>query len=121
MDYVLFVRGNVSLAPNPDEVDDYMYVSAEELRGMLQEGGRRWSPWFIGIMERGGYEWWDDLDAALTPGGPFVDKSIDFFDPPSEHVAAYHLPSHGRLTGVAMGVTRGVTTRAPRARARAAR
>ena len=52
------------------------------------------------IMERGGFEWWSNLDEALARDGRYVDPQITYFDPPKEHVAVYNLPSHGPLTGV---------------------
>jgi len=94
------VRGAVELEPNADEVDECRYVTPDELRAMLREDGLRWSPWFIGIMERGGFEWWSNLDEALARDGRYVDPQITYFDPPKEHVAVYNLPSHGPLTGV---------------------
>ena len=100
VDYILFVRGAVDLTPNVDEVDECRYVTPDELRAMLREDGLRWSPWFVGIMERGGFEWWANLDEALARDGRYVDPQITYFDPPKEHVAVYNLPSHGPLTGV---------------------
>ena len=100
MDYALFVQADVDLALNPDEVDEVRYVTSDELRAMLREDGPRWSPWFVGIMERGGWEWWANLDEALRPNGRFVQREIACFEPPDEHVAAYNLPSHDLDTGV---------------------
>ena len=94
-----------------------------ELKEMLEvetkQKDLRWSPWFLGIMERGGWRWWENLEEALKPeiavksegqgeGNKFYrehwhaegDKRIEFFDPPAEHAADYNLPSHNRLTGV---------------------
>lgn len=67
---------------------------------MLREEGLRWSPWFVGIMERGGWDWWANLDEALQVNSRFVDDEIHYFDPPEEHVGAFNLPTHDRLTGV---------------------
>jgi len=100
VDYVLLVRGDVTLQLNPDEVGAHRYVTAEELRAMLREEGLRWSPWFVGIMERGGWDWWANLDEALQVNSRFVDDEIHYFDPPEEHVGAFNLPTHDRLTGV---------------------
>ena len=84
--------------PCPDEVDEYKYVSIQELKTMMETPGLLWSPWFRGIMDRGGFAWWEDLDAALD--GKYTNPNVEFFDPPQEHVAAYNKPSHTRLTGV---------------------
>ncbi|GIM07729.1 hypothetical protein Vretimale_11814 [Volvox reticuliferus] len=68
IDYVLFVRPMqpVSLAPNPDEVDDVRYVDRMELAAMMDpESGLRWSPWFRILADRFLDAWWLDLDATL--------------------------------------------------------
>ena len=78
MDYILFAkinRGGESLPMNvnAEEIDDTKWVSASELKAMMDPGsGLRWSPWFRIIAERFLHEWWADLDAALTS-----DKYVD--------------------------------------------
>lgn len=102
LDYVLFLQSapgeEPTVTPNPEEVSEYKYVSASELKSMFDEPDLMWSPWFRGIMDRGGFAWWEDLEATLE--GKNTQEDIDFFDPPTEHVASYNLPSHGKLTGV---------------------
>lgn len=100
IDYILFTQADVSLAPNPDEVSDTRHVTPHELREMLADTSLRWSPWFIGIMERGGWEYWDNLGEALQEGGRFVTRDIVYFDPPDEFKAKYNLPQHTKETGV---------------------
>lgn len=100
VDYILFVQADVTLTPNPDEVSEVKYVTQQQLRDMLADPSLRWSPWFVGIMERGGWEYWDHLDEALQEGSRFVTRDIIFFDPPDEFKASYNLDSHGRETGV---------------------
>ena len=47
VDYILFARADVSLEPNPEEVQAVRYVDAAALRAMMApESGLRWSPWF---------------------------------------------------------------------------
>jgi len=78
MDYILFVKTNrvgesVEMNVNTDEIDDTRWVSAHELKDMMDpSSGLRWSPWFRIIAEKFLYEWWGDLDAALT-----TDKYVD--------------------------------------------
>ncbi|EFJ40900.1 hypothetical protein VOLCADRAFT_84296 [Volvox carteri f. nagariensis] len=70
IDYILFVRPTqpVTLAPNPDEVDDVRYVDRGELAAMMDpKSGLRWSPWFRILAERFLDAWWQDLDATLDP------------------------------------------------------
>lgn len=81
-----------------DEVGDYKYVSIEELKEMLRDPDLLWSPWFLGILERGGFEWWEDMDRSLA--GDNTNDRVQFFDPPAAHVAAYNKDSHSRETGI---------------------
>lgn len=114
LDYVLFVKlpmvgeemiqespGVLHLQPNPDEVGDLRFVTADELKAMLQDyqGARTWSPWFVGIMEQGGWDWWQDLDRTME--GKNTNTNIIYFDPPGDFVASYNSPFHDRSTGVA--------------------
>ena len=100
VDYIFFIQVDEepSLDINPDEVAEYKYVSSEELRSMFDDPALKWSPWFLGIMERGGFKWWEDLEGTLQ--GKHTTDKVEFFDPPKEHFAAFNLPSHSRLTGV---------------------
>lgn len=103
VDYILFYKSQTSgselpVQAHPDEVADYKYVSMEELKEMLKDDTLLWSPWFLGIMERGGWDWWADLDGALA--GKYTNDQVTFFDPPPAHVANYNLASHTRTTGV---------------------
>lgn len=101
VDYILFLKSpqtEVAIAAHPEEVSDYKYVSIDELRTMLKDPTLRWSPWFLGIMERGGWDWWADLDGALN--GKYTNDSVTFFDPPSHHTGQYNLATHTRQTGV---------------------
>jgi len=100
VDYILFIQSAVDLTPNPDEVDEAIYVSSDELKEMMKEESLRWSPWFVGIMERGGWEWWAHLDEALELSSRFVSTDVVYFDPPPEHMAEFNLAAHGRETGV---------------------
>jgi isopentenyl-diphosphate delta-isomerase len=100
VDYILFFQGDVTMTPNPDEVDEAIYVTPAELRSMLQDESLRWSPWFIGIMDRGGWDWWGRLEEALRKDGPLAKEEIIYFDPPPAHHAAYNLASHDRSTGI---------------------
>jgi isopentenyl-diphosphate delta-isomerase type 1 len=109
------------IRPNPEEVAACEFVTKAELvRRMRQheQGGSTaegeeevlWSPWFVGIMERGGFDWCDDLDRTLQ--GRYTSGDITYFDPPARHVAAYNLPHHGRTTGVAATATATTTAAA---------
>jgi isopentenyl-diphosphate delta-isomerase len=101
VDYVLFLKNKEEqplVHPNPDEVSEFKYVSIDDLKAMFEEPGLEWSPWFRGIMDLGGFEWWEDLEATLE--GKHCYSDVTFFDPPQAHYGKYNLPSHDRLTGV---------------------
>eukprot|EP00978_Attheya_sp_CCMP212_P022702 scaffold68141_cov49-Attheya_sp.AAC.2 len=107
IDYCLMIQcpGKIQLDPNPEEVGEIQWVSADELRDLMlsSEGSseqRLWSPWFRGIMERGGFTWWGDLEEALKEGSKYCNKDITYFDPPPEHTGSYNLPTHGKDMGV---------------------
>lgn len=104
IDYVLLVKcegDGPSVYANKDEVEEHRYVSAEELKAMMSDSSLLWSPWFLGIMENGGFEWWSDLDEALKArGSKYCNREITYFDPPKEHMGSYNIPSHSRDTGV---------------------
>ena len=103
VDYILFVQSPVQEFPievNPEEVAGVKYVSISELKDMLyNQPELTWSPWFVGIMERGGFDWWEDLENTLQ--GKNTNKDIQFFDPLPNHVATYNTLEHTRqITGV---------------------
>ena len=106
VDYILFYKCHqlaavdIPMQPCPDEVDDYKYVTPTELRTMLADPTLKWSPWFRGIVERGLWDWWDDLDNG-TLDGKYTNDEVIFFDPPAEYYATFnHHPDHTRTTGV---------------------
>jgi hypothetical protein len=88
----------IPVIPCDGEVQEYKYVSIDELKEMMKDPRLLWSPWFLGIMERGGFDWWKDIDASLA--GDNTTPDVTFFDPPDAHVADYNLPQHTRQTGV---------------------
>jgi isopentenyl-diphosphate delta-isomerase type 1 len=102
VDYILFLKisqNPPALQLNPEEVAQTKYVSLEELKDMMyHQPNLMWSPWFVGIMERGGFDWWADLENTLQ--GQNTNTDIQFFDPLPDHVASYNLDRHTRTTGV---------------------
>jgi isopentenyl-diphosphate delta-isomerase len=73
MDYILFIKADVTLAPNAEEVMDTKYVTFPELRQMMHpSSGLLWSPWFRIIAENFLEAWWADLDETLS-----TDKHVD--------------------------------------------
>lgn len=101
VDYILFCQ--MPKEPKLDNVDseevaNTKYVSIAQLKEMMKDPQHIWSPWFLGIMERGGFEWWADLPNSLA--GKNTNTDITFFDPDPAFVADYNLRTHTRQTGV---------------------
>lgn len=65
VDYILFIKADVDLAPNPNEARDVKYVTADELKGMFKDSNLKFTPWFKLICESLLFEWWEHLDAGL--------------------------------------------------------
>jgi isopentenyl-diphosphate delta-isomerase len=110
IDYILMVRlpgSEFSLQPNPEEVAEIRYVGIDQLQTMFQDPQYTWSPWFVGIMHRGGFDWWRDLDNTLR--GLNTNTHIEFFDPSPDHVADYNLDTHTKRTGVMMKMRESLT------------
>lgn len=118
VDYILFCQlsQRPTLNLNPEEVGAIRYVSRSELEDMMNDGydgsddttptmkmtkGKyQWSPWFLGMMQRGGMGWWEDLEGTLR--GDNTNRDIVFFDPNPDFMADYNLESHTRRTGVGL-------------------
>ena len=80
IDYILFLRADVSLEHNVEEVDAAKYVSLPELRSMMADPSLLWSPWFRIIADNLLHQWWQDLDRTLFTND-FVDlRSIHTLD-----------------------------------------
>ncbi|KAM3163646.1 Isopentenyl-diphosphate Delta-isomerase [Lachancea thermotolerans] len=65
IDYIFFcqLRAGQSLTvePNPNEVRDYKWVTAEQLKSMFQDPQFKFTPWFKLICESYLFQWWDQL------------------------------------------------------------
>jgi hypothetical protein len=55
---------------------------------MLKDPSLLWSPWFKGMLNRGIFNWWSDLEGALS--GKYTNDDVVYFDPPEEHFAVYN-------------------------------
>ncbi|CDR46639.1 CYFA0S24e01728g1_1 [Cyberlindnera fabianii] len=62
IDYIFIIRANPVVEPNPNEVRDLKYVSAEELKAMFKDENLVFTPWFKLICENYLFKWWDHLD-----------------------------------------------------------
>ena len=65
IDYILFIKADVDLKINPNEVRDSKYVSASQLKDMFRDESNKFTPWFKLICESMLFEWWDNLNGGL--------------------------------------------------------
>lgn len=65
VDYILFMKADVDLDINPNEVRDSKWVSQEDLKAMFQDKSLKFTPWFKLICESMLFEWWNHLDSGL--------------------------------------------------------
>ena len=65
VDYILFIRANVDLEINENEVKDTKYVSPEELKQLFEDPSLKFTPWFKLICHSMLFEWWEHLDSGL--------------------------------------------------------
>ena len=77
VDYILFIRADVPIDPNPEEVMNTRYVTHSELKDMMDpKNGLLWSPWFRIIAENWLGTWWDDIDGVLMDGKHIDTKTV---------------------------------------------
>ncbi|XP_007666035.2 isopentenyl-diphosphate Delta-isomerase 1 [Ornithorhynchus anatinus] len=65
IDYILFVRKNVTVEPDPNEIKTHCYVTKDELKDLLKksaDGEIKITPWFKIIAESFLFKWWDNLN-----------------------------------------------------------
>jgi len=65
VDYILFIKADVDLDINENEVQDSRYVTEAELRTMFRDDSLKFTPWFKLICTSMLFEWWDHLDNGL--------------------------------------------------------
>ncbi|XP_048376582.1 isopentenyl-diphosphate Delta-isomerase 1-like [Stegostoma tigrinum] len=64
IDYIIFIQKNVTLQPDPNEIQSYCYVSKDELQNLLEKAESnevKITPWFKLIAEKFLFTWWDNL------------------------------------------------------------
>ena len=65
VDYILFIKADVDLEPNLNEVRDTKYVTANRLKAMFNDPTLKFTPWFKLICHSLLFEWWEHLDGGL--------------------------------------------------------
>ncbi|KAJ2722717.1 isopentenyl-diphosphate delta-isomerase idi1 [Coemansia sp. Benny D115] len=66
IDYILFIKADVDLDINPNEVKSVKYVSMDEMKEIIDTAeatGTKLTPWFKLIDENFLYKWWAKLDS----------------------------------------------------------
>ncbi|EGE01278.1 isopentenyl-diphosphate delta-isomerase [Trichophyton equinum CBS 127.97] len=61
VDYILFIKADVDLNPNPNEVRDVKYVTPDELKAMFKDPSAKFTPWFKLICDDKLFEWWENF------------------------------------------------------------
>ncbi|ROT41829.1 Isopentenyldiphosphate isomerase [Sodiomyces alkalinus F11] len=65
IDYILFIKTNVDMDINLNEVRATQYVSADDLKALFNDPSLKFTPWFKLICESMLFEWWQHLDSGL--------------------------------------------------------
>ncbi len=65
VDYILFIKADVDIEPNLNEVCDTRYVTADGLKAMFEDPSLKFTPWFKLICHSMLFEWWENLDGGL--------------------------------------------------------
>jgi isopentenyl-diphosphate delta-isomerase len=65
VDYILFIKADVDLEENPNEVQATKYITEDELKTMFKDGSLLFTPWFKLICQSMLFEWWGSLDQGL--------------------------------------------------------
>jgi isopentenyl-diphosphate delta-isomerase len=65
VDYILFIKANVDLDINLNEIRDTQYVSPDALKQMFADPSLKFTPWFKLICTSMLFEWWEHLDSGL--------------------------------------------------------
>lgn len=64
IDYVLFIKKDVNVQVNPNEVKSYCFVDQEKMRQTLQDaedGKIVITPWFDLLCKKFLFTWWENL------------------------------------------------------------
>jgi isopentenyl-diphosphate Delta-isomerase len=65
VDYILFIKADVTLDINRNEVQDTRYVSEWDLKTMFADDTLRFTPWFKLICNSMLFKWWEHLESGL--------------------------------------------------------
>ena len=65
IDYILFIKADVDLDINRNEVQATRYVAEDELKDMFKDDKLKFTPWFKLICQTMMFEWWEHLNGGL--------------------------------------------------------
>ncbi|KAI7853976.1 isopentenyl-diphosphate delta-isomerase [Circinella umbellata] len=66
IDYIFFIKADVTLDVSPNEVRDVKWVTPDELRAMFDDASIPMTPWFKLICNTFLFNWWNKLDTIET-------------------------------------------------------
>ncbi|KAI8139376.1 isopentenyl-diphosphate delta-isomerase [Fennellomyces sp. T-0311] len=66
IDYIFFIKADVTLDVSPNEVRDVKYVTPDELHAMFADPDVPMTPWFKLICNTFLFKWWDKIDTIET-------------------------------------------------------
>ncbi|KAG1144325.1 hypothetical protein G6F37_003000 [Rhizopus arrhizus] len=66
IDYILFMKADVTLSLNPNEIRDIKYVTPQELQEMFKDPSIPMTPWFKLICNTFLFKWWKQLETIET-------------------------------------------------------
>ncbi|KAL0075857.1 isopentenyl pyrophosphate dimethylallyl [Phycomyces blakesleeanus] len=66
IDYIFFVKADVTVKPSPNEIRDIKYVTPDELRAMFADPNVPMTPWFKLICNTFLFDWWKKIDTIET-------------------------------------------------------
>ncbi|KAK6200120.1 isopentenyl diphosphate:dimethylallyl diphosphate isomerase [Scheffersomyces amazonensis] len=74
IDYILILKAknNITINANVNEVSNYKFVSANELKSMFEDSSLIFTPWFKLICNSFLFKWWENLSDLE----PFKDENI---------------------------------------------
>lgn len=64
IDHILFLRKDVTLDLNYNEVKSVKYVTQDELKALFKDPKLTFTPWFKLICENFLFKWWDSIDTV---------------------------------------------------------
>ena len=77
MDYILILKKDLNLNPNPNEIEEIRFFDLEGLDKFIRNAkrdGNKIGPWFKMINDNFLYEWWKSLDKISESGNLEIHK-----------------------------------------------